>query len=188
MQHPCSCNAAAMQHPCSCNTALGDSRAKPWGLQCSRAFGLEAARHPGASQTRFWHGRYCKNRLLMEIVFNAFGDWFLLFCESFGSYFIDYWFEISMFEASQTRFWHGRYCKNQFLMEIVYNATWDLFLLVFQKPWELVLSITDSKFRSSGLPKRGSGMESIAKISFWWKSFLMQFGICFCCFFKSLGS
>ena len=145
---------------------LAGLSAKPWRLQCSRAFGLEAARHPGASQTRFWHGRYCTNRLFMEIVFNAFGDWFLLFCESFGSYFIDYWFEISMFEASQTRFWHGRYCKNQFLMEIVFNAVWDLFLLFFQKPWELVLSTTDSKFRPSGLPKRGSGMESIAKIDF----------------------
>ena len=58
----------------------------------------------------------------------------------------------------------------------------------FVKALGVILSIIDSKFRCSRLPKRGSGMEGIAKISFWWKSFLMQFGICFCCFFKSLGN
>ena len=51
------------------------------------------------------------------------------FAEALGASFIDYWFEISMFEASQTRFWHGRYCKNQLLMEIVFNAFWNWFLL-----------------------------------------------------------
>ena len=54
----------------------------------------------------------------------------------------------------------------------------------FVKALGAILSIIASKFRCSKLPKRGYGMESIAKISFWWKSFLMQFGICFCCFFQ----
>ena len=56
--------------------------------------------------------------------------------------------------------------KISFWWKSFFNAVWDLLLLFFQKPWELVLSITDSKFRSSGLPKRGSGMEGIAKIDF----------------------
>ena len=58
-----------------------------------------------------------------------FGIDFCCFAEALGASFIDYWFEISMFEASQTRFLHRRYCKNRLLMEIVFNAFWNWFLL-----------------------------------------------------------
>ena len=51
-------------------------------------------------------------------------------------------------------------------MEIAFNAFWGLVFIVFWKPWELVLSITDSTFRCSGLPKRCSDMECVAKIVF----------------------
>ena len=72
------------------------------------------------------------------------------------------------------------FCGNRF------SCIWELIFVVLWKPWEVVLSIIDSKFRCSRLPKRGSDMEGIAKISFWWKSFLMQFGIGFCCFLEAL--
>ena len=51
-------------------------------------------------------------------------------------------------------------------MEIVFNAFRELIFVVLWKPWELVSSITDSKFRCSGLPKRGFDIEGIAKIDF----------------------
>ena len=59
----------------------------------------------------------------------------------------------------------------------------------FVKALGAILSIIDSKFRCSRLPKRGSGMESIAKISFLaeivfnaiWDLFLLFF------FSKALG-
>ena len=58
-----------------------------------------------------------------------FGIDFCCFAEALGASFIDYWFEISMFEASQTRFLHGRYWKKRLLMEIVFNVFWGWFLL-----------------------------------------------------------
>jgi hypothetical protein len=58
-----------------------------------------------------------------------FGIDFCCFAEALGASFIDYWLAISMFEASQTRFLHGRYCKNRLLMGIVLNAFWNWFLL-----------------------------------------------------------
>ena len=71
-------------------------------------------------------------------------------------------------------------------MEIVFNV-FGIGFCCFVKALGAILSIIDSKFRCSRLPKRGSGMEGIAKISFLLKSFLMQFGICFVVFSKVLG-
>ena len=44
------------------------------------------------------------------------------------------------------------------------------------------------KFRRLGLPTRGFRLESIAKVDFSWKSFLMNFGIDLHRFLKALGT
>ena len=118
---------------------------------------------------------------------------FSCFSEALGISFIDFWLENSMFGISQTRFSHGKYCKNRLLVEIAFYAFGDLrpptlnhsisqakihFCCYFEG-LGLVLSIFDWKFRCPGFPKRDFRMESIAKIDFWWKSLLMNFGIDF---------
>ncbi len=52
----------------------------------------------------------------------------------------------------------------------------------------IFLSISDSEFRYLGLPHRGFRMESIAKIDFSLKSFLMNVGMDFCRFLEALGA
>ena len=44
----------------------------------------------GTSKSRFSQGRHCKNRFLMEIVLNEFRDRFLLFFESPGDRFSNF--------------------------------------------------------------------------------------------------
>ena len=51
-----------------------------------------------------------------------------------------------------------------------------------------LLSISDLKFRRPGLPNRHFRMESIAKIDFSWKSFLMNSGMDVCRLFDALGA
>ena len=52
----------------------------------------------------------------------------------------------------------------------------------------IFLSISKSKFRRSGFPNRGFRKESIAKIDFSWKSFLIHFTIDLCHFLEALGT
>ena len=47
------------------------------------------------------------------------------------------------------------------------------------------LSISESRFRRSGLPNRGFRIEGFAEIDFSWKPFVMSFGIDFCCFLEA---
>ena len=60
-----------------------------------------------------------------------FGIDFCSFFEALEISFIGFWLENSMFGTSQTRFWHGRYCKNRLLVGIVLYAFGDRFLLFF---------------------------------------------------------
>ena len=55
-------------------------------------------------------------------------------------------------------------------------------------PGHLFIAFSDSKFRRLGLLDRGFRMEGIANICFSWKSFFMNFGIDFRCFFGGLGN
>ena len=50
------------------------------------------------------------------------------------------------------------------------------------------LSISELKFQRSGLPNQGFGTEDIAKNNFSRKSFLMNFGVDFCCLLEALGA
>ncbi len=44
----------------------------------------------GTSKSRFSHRRYCKNRFLVKIAFNRFRAGFLMFFDSLGSFFSDF--------------------------------------------------------------------------------------------------
>ena len=48
-------------------------------------------------------------------------------------------------------------------------------------------SISESTFRRLALPNRGFRMEVIAAVDFSWKSFLMNFGMAFDCFWSPWG-
>ena len=69
------------------------------------------------------------------------------------------------------------------------SARSSKFGFLFRIDFQVVISsISESKFRRSGLQNQGFRMESIAKIVFLWISFLMKPGIDLCRFFGSMGA
>ena len=60
---------------------------------------------------------------------------------------------------------------------------------LFRACFQIIFSsLSDSEFRSLGLPTRGFRIERIAKIDFSWKSCLTDFGMAFCRFGAALGT